>query len=142
MGDGETPFKISVINIFLNVVLDYLLVNAFGAPGLVLATVGVNLISMVIFLWLLDRKLDGLPWGEWFIVFAGLIGGALATGLVCWSVLLACQLVLGNEGFFVLLLELGLASFSGLSIFGLIVMKMNLPEVDIFVGRIRQKLGI
>ncbi|GGA33116.1 murein biosynthesis integral membrane protein MurJ [Okeania sp. KiyG1] len=142
LGDGETPFKISVINIFLNVVLDYLLVNAFGAPGLVLATVGVNLISMVIFLWLLDRKLDGLPWGEWFIVFAGLIGGALATGLVCWSVLLACQLVLGNEGFFVLLLELGLASFSGLSIFGLIVMKMNLPEVDIFVGRIRQKLGI
>lgn len=142
LGDGETPFKISVINIFLNVVLDYLLVNAFGAPGLVLATVGVNLISMVVFLWLLNRKIDGLPWGEWFIIFAGLIGGALATGLVCWGVLQGCQLVLGSEGFFVQLLELGLASFSGLGIFGLIVMKMNLPEVDIFVGRIRQKLGI
>ncbi|NET16951.1 MAG: murein biosynthesis integral membrane protein MurJ [Okeania sp. SIO1H6] len=142
LGDGETPFKISVINIFLNVALDYLLVNAFGAPGLVLATVGVNLISMVIFLWLLDRKLNGLPWGEWLMPFTGLIAGTLATALVCWSVLLGCQLVLGNEGFFVQLLEIGLASFSGLGIFGLIVMKMNLPEVDIFVGRIRQKLGI
>ncbi|NEO55543.1 MAG: murein biosynthesis integral membrane protein MurJ [Okeania sp. SIO3B5] len=142
LGDGETPFKISVINIFLNVVLDYLLVNAFGAPGLVLATVGVNLISMVIFLWLLNRKLGGLPWGEWLMPFTGLIAGAFATALVCWGVLLGCQLVLGSEGFFVQLLELGLASFSGLGIFGLIVMKMNLPEVDIFVGRIRQKLGI
>ncbi|NES70442.1 MAG: murein biosynthesis integral membrane protein MurJ, partial [Okeania sp. SIO2D1] len=142
LGDGETPFKISVINIFLNVVLDYLLVNAFGAPGLVLATVGVNLISMVIFLWLLNRKLGGLPWGEWLMPFTGLIAGTFATALVCWSVLLGCQLVLGSEGFFVQLLEIGLASFSGLGIFGLIVMKMNLPEVDIFVGRIRQKLGI
>ncbi len=142
LGDGETPFKVSVFNIFLNALLDYLLINAFGAPGLVLATVGVNLISMVIFLWLLDRKLGGLPWGKWLILFAGLIAGTLATGLVCWSVLWGSQLVLGTEGFFVQLLELGLASFSGLGIFGLIVMKMNLPEVDIFVSRIRQKLGI
>ncbi|MDE5087716.1 MAG: murein biosynthesis integral membrane protein MurJ [Trichodesmium sp. St16_bin2-tuft] len=142
LGDGETPFKVSVFNIFLNALLDYLLINAFGAPGLVLATVGVNLISMVIFLWLLDRKLGGLPWGEWLIPFASLIAGSLATALVCWTVLSGSQLMLGSEGFFVQLLELALASFSGLGIFGLIVMKMNLPEVDIFVGRIRQKLGI
>ncbi|MDJ0553021.1 MAG: murein biosynthesis integral membrane protein MurJ [Microcoleaceae cyanobacterium MO_207.B10] len=142
LGDGETPFKISVINIFLNVLLDYLLINAFGAPGLVLATVGVNLISMVVFLWLLDRKLGGLPWGEWLMPFAGLIGGTFATALVCFVVLLGCQLVWGNEGFFVQLLELGLATFSGLVIFGLIVMKMNLPEVDIFAARIKKKLGM
>ena len=142
LGDGETPFKVSVFNIFLNALLDYLLINAFGAPGLVLATVGVNLISMAIFLWLLHRKLGGLPWGEWLIPFASLIAGSLATALVCWSVLWGSQLVLGSEGFFVQLLELGLASFSGLGIFGLIVMKMKLPEVDIFVSRIRQKLGI
>ena len=142
LGDGETPFKVSVFNIFLNALLDYLLINAFGAPGLVLATVGVNLISMVIFLWLLDRKLGGLPWGEWLIPFASLIAGSLATALVCWTVLWGSQVMLGSEGFFVQLLELALASFSGLGIFGLIVMKMNLPEVDIFVGRIRQKLGI
>ncbi|MCL2932159.1 MAG: murein biosynthesis integral membrane protein MurJ [Trichodesmium sp. MAG_R03] len=142
LGDGETPFKVSVFNIFLNALLDYLLINAFGAPGLVLATVGVNLVSMAIFLWLLHRKLGGLPWGEWLIPFASLIAGSLATALVCWSVLWGSQLLLGSEGFFVQLLELGLASFSGLGIFGLIVMKMNLPEVDIFVSRIRQKLGI
>ncbi|MDE5102446.1 MAG: lipid II flippase MurJ, partial [Trichodesmium sp. St19_bin2] len=81
-------------------------------------------------------------WGEWLIPFAGLILGTLAASFVCWSVLYGCQLVLGSEGFFVQLLELGLASFSALGIFGLIVMKMNLPEVDIFISRIRQKLRI
>lgn len=142
LGDGETPFKVSVINIFLNALLDYLLINAFGAPGLVLATVAVNLISMVWFLWLLDRKLGGLPWGEWFMPFAGLIGGSLATGVVCFAVLWLSQLVLGTEGFFVQLFELGLASFIGLVVFGLIVMKMDLPEVDIFAARIKKKLGM
>ncbi len=142
LGDGETPLKISVINIFINALLDYLLISTFGAPGLVLATVGVNIISMVVFLWLLDRKLEGLPWGEWLIPFSGLIGGTLATGLVCLGVFWACQLVLGTEGFLVQLLELGLASFSGLAVFGLVVMKMDLPEVDIFAARIKQKLGI
>ncbi|RMF21785.1 MAG: murein biosynthesis integral membrane protein MurJ, partial [Cyanobacteria bacterium J083] len=44
LGDGKTPFKISIANIFLNAILDYLLVSAFATPGIVFATVGVNII--------------------------------------------------------------------------------------------------
>ncbi len=56
LGDGDTPFRISASNIFLNAALDYVLVKPFGAPGVVLATVGVNLISMIMLLWVLERN--------------------------------------------------------------------------------------
>ena len=51
LGDGETPFRISIANIFINALLDYLLVNAFATPGLIFATIGVNIISMGWLLW-------------------------------------------------------------------------------------------
>ncbi|ASC72482.1 putative lipid II flippase MurJ [Halomicronema hongdechloris C2206] len=41
--DGQTPFRISLVNIGLNAALDFWLTRWFGAPGLVLATVGVNI---------------------------------------------------------------------------------------------------
>ena len=59
LGDGQTPFKISIINIFINAILDYFLVEAYGAPGLVMATVGVNISSMIIF------YLDFKPPSKW-----------------------------------------------------------------------------
>ncbi|MFO8041555.1 MAG: murein biosynthesis integral membrane protein MurJ [Sodalinema sp.] len=65
LGDGQTPFRVSIANIFLNVLLDYFFIQWFGAPGLVLATMGVNVVSMVALLILLDRKIGGLPWLEW-----------------------------------------------------------------------------
>lgn len=141
LGDGETPFRVSLINILLNALLDYLLIEAFGAPGLVLATVGVNIISTILFLRLLDRKLGGLPWGEWSKYFAGLIAAAGVTGLVSWGTLWGCQQVLGNDGFVVQLLELCLSAGLGLAAFGLLVLQMKLPEVDMLTARVRERLG-
>ena len=141
LGDAATPFRVSAFNIFLNALLDYLLVKSFGAPGLVLATVGVNIISMVLLLWLLDRKLGGLPWGEWSKCFAGLIAAAAVAGLVSRGTLWGCVLVLGNDGFVVQLLQLCLSGGLGLAAFGLLALQMRLPEVDMVVARVRQRLG-
>ncbi|NJO71224.1 MAG: murein biosynthesis integral membrane protein MurJ, partial [Oscillatoriales cyanobacterium RM1_1_9] len=80
LGDAETPFRVSIFNIFLNALLDFLLVNAFGAPGLIWSTVGVNLFSMLILLWLLHRRLHGLPWREWSLPFLGLVLGSVIAG--------------------------------------------------------------
>ncbi len=141
LGDATTPFRVSAFNIFLNALLDYLLVKSFGAPGLVLATVGVNIISMVLLLWLLDRKLGGLPWGEWSKCFAGLIAAAAVAGLVSRGTLWGCVQVLGNDGFVVQLLQLCLSGGLGLAAFGLLALQMRLPEVDMVVARVRQRLG-
>ena len=141
LGDGETPFRISIINIFLNGLLDYLLVGAFGAPGLVLATVGVNLVSMIMLLYLLDKKLGGLPWGEWSLPFLGLASASSLTAFTALATLQGCQRVLGTEGLLIQLVQLSVASFVGLGVFAIFVNQMKLPEVEMFVDRIRGRFG-
>ena len=141
LGDGDTPFRISVVNIFLNALLDFLLVKSFGAAGLVLATVSVNVISMIWLLILLAGRINGLPWRDWGIPLAQITLASAATGLIAWAVRWGLEAGLGTEGIVIQLVQLALAGGVGLLCFGLIASRLGLPEVDHLAGRIRQKLG-
>ncbi|HEY9629455.1 MAG TPA: murein biosynthesis integral membrane protein MurJ [Coleofasciculaceae cyanobacterium] len=141
LGDGDTPFRISIFNIFLNAILDFLLYKPFGAPGLVLATVGVNLISMVALLWFLNRKLNGLPLREWGLPLAALTLISGVTGLAAWGTLQGLEQLWGNKGFWVYLAQLCGAGAIGLAVFVALVSRLRLPEVQEFTSRIRQKLA-
>ncbi|MFM6815448.1 MAG: lipid II flippase MurJ, partial [Dolichospermum sp.] len=139
LGDGQTPFKISTFNIFLNAVLDLLLVEPFGAPGLVLATVGVNCSSMLMLLFLLNRKLNGLPWREWCMPILGLTGGSIISGLASFGALMVSRQVLGKPNLISLFIELSISALVGIGVFSLIASRMNIPEVNSFVIKMRQK---
>jgi putative peptidoglycan lipid II flippase len=139
LGDGGTPFKITVINIFLNGLFDYLLWQPLGAPGLVLATVGVNVISCIVLLWCLDRRLNGLPWRS-FTPLLGLTAASIVTGLVTWGASLGWQQLVPTSNLITLILQLVVAGGVGLGVFALIASQLKLPEVDIFVSRLRQKV--
>jgi putative peptidoglycan lipid II flippase len=141
LGDGDTPFRISIVNILLNAVLDYVLVKRFGAPGLILATVGVNFTSTIALLWLLNRKLRGLPLREWSLPLLSLIAGSVLAGLASWGVNWGIQQVWTAQGLLVGLVQLILSGSVGLGVFALIATRLNLPEVDMFASRIRRKLG-
>jgi putative peptidoglycan lipid II flippase len=141
LGDGDTPFRISSINIFLNVVLAFCFINVLnlGAPGLVLTTVGVNLSSTLMLLWLLDRKLNGLPWQSWSLPILGLTAGSIVAGVASYATLEVSQRLLGRDGLLIQLLQLSIAGLVGISVFGIIAALMKLPEVNIFVSRLRQR---
>jgi putative peptidoglycan lipid II flippase len=141
LGDGETPFRISIINIFLNAILDYLFVGIgpFGAPGLALATVVVNITSMVALLWLLDRKLQGLNWREWVIPILGLAASSVEAGGVSWVVTQIYQQFLPTKTLLSQLFQLGLAASAGLVVFFLLTSWLNIPEFEMFTAKIRQK---
>ncbi|MEB3828811.1 murein biosynthesis integral membrane protein MurJ [Phormidium sp. CCY1219] len=141
LGDGETPFRVSVVNIFLNALLDFLLVNAFGAPGLVLATVGVNIISMVTLLVLLHRKLHGLPLLAWSQPVALLSGASVLAGFAGWGILHGCEQLIAPVGLPIQFVQLSVAGFGGLGVFALCATQLKLPEVDIFVERVRQRFS-
>lgn len=141
LGDGETPFRISIVNIFFNALLDYILVQRFGAPGLILATVTVNTISVVALVWMLNRKLNGLPWQEWTLPILGLTGASFVAGLASWGVSTGFQQVWNANGLLVQLLQLSVSGLVGLGVYALLATRLNLPEVDIFVSRIRQRFG-
>ncbi|MGB3204571.1 MAG: murein biosynthesis integral membrane protein MurJ [Crinalium sp.] len=139
LGDGETPFRISVFNILLNAVLDYLLVKPLGAPGLVLATVGVNLFSMVALSWFLNRKLHGLPWRELTLPILAITGSSFIAGLVSWGVNQGFQQIWRSDSLLILLVQLGISALAGLSVFALCASRLNLPEVDMFVSRLKKR---
>jgi putative peptidoglycan lipid II flippase len=141
LGDGDTPFRISILNIFLNALFDYFLVGPFGAPGLVLATVGVNVISLVMLLAILHRRLGGLPLRNWTMPVVGLTFTSILAGLACWGTLEAMQRWVGGSGFLVYLVQLVVAGGVGLVAFAIASLPLNIPEVAMMGDRLREKLG-
>lgn len=141
LGDGNTPFRISLFNIVLNVVLDLIFIKSFGAPGLVLATVGVNLSSTLMLLYLLDRKIGGLPWVEWSLPILGLTAASIAGGISSFATLqLIERLSVGKVNLLILLIQLSIAGLVGLIVFGAIAAVMRIPEINSFVVKMRQKI--
>lgn len=141
LGDGNTPFRISLFNIVLNVVLDVIFIRSFGAPGLVLATVGVNLSSTLMLLYLLDRKIGGLPWVEWSLPILGLTAASVAGGISSFATLqLVERFLVGNENLLLLLIKLSVAGLAGLIVFGAITTVMRIHEINSFVVKMRQKI--
>jgi putative peptidoglycan lipid II flippase len=141
LGDADTPFRISLVNIFLNALLDYLFIQIWGAPGLVLATVGVNLFSMVAMLVMLDRKLNGLPWLDWGkSIFLVALASTVAGG-TSWVTRFALERTLGTEGFIVNLVLLCASGGVALGIFALISIALKIPEAELLASRIKGRLG-
>ena len=136
LGDGQTPFRISLVNIGLNAVLDFFFIRWFGAPGLVLATVGVNITSTISLVVLLDRKLNGLPWLQWgrTILMLSMLSGL--AGLAAWGTRLGLEQVLGIEGFINRLLQLAIASTAGIAVFSLGTVALRIPEATLLVERL------
>ena len=141
LGDGDTPFKISIINIFLNAIFDYFLVKAFAAPGLIMATVAVNISSMIFFLWILHRRLNGLPLLDWAKNLAGLIFATLVAGVVSWSVSQGFEQFIGNGNLLLLFSQLTIATLMSWGVFILIAMQLKLPELELLFTKIKQKIG-
>jgi putative peptidoglycan lipid II flippase len=140
LGDGETPFRISIINILLNAVLDYVFVGWFQAPGLILATVTVNFISMTAFLWILNRRLNGLPLLDWLRNFLSLLAASVLSGLGGYGVSWMFDNLIRINNVFLLLLQLSLSTIVAVAIFAAIALQLKLPEVNILTARISQKL--
>jgi putative peptidoglycan lipid II flippase len=137
LGDGYTPFRLSVAGIGLNALLDWLLVGGptpwgqqlpaldFGAPGLVLATVGVNAVTCLALLLVLGRRLGGLPLRAWARDSLLLLLAALAAGAGAWA--LASWLA-WPAGLLGLVLQLAVSGLAGTAIYGLLAAAAGVPE--------------
>ena len=149
LGDGNTPFRISVAGIGLNAVFDWLLVGSpvpgglllpqlnFGAPGLVLATVAVNVISAVLLLVALQRRLGALPRGAWSRDTALLALAAVVGGLLAWGMARGLRWPAGLAG---LLLQTSLCGLGGAAVYGLLAGGLGVPEARQLGRRLRERL--
>ncbi len=138
--DGVTPSRISVFNIFLNAFLDFILVKQFQTPGLIYATVGVNITSMVMMLVILNRRLKGLPILEWGVNLLGLTVAAIASSFASWGLARWVESLSFGMNLYVQGLELIVAIALVFTIFFGLAMLLKLPELEILKTRVMAKL--
>lgn len=141
LGDGQTPFNISLVNIGTNAVLDYVFFTWMGPAGLVVATIGVNVVSLVAMTVLLARKLGGLPIGDWAKTIFTLIGASAIAGIFSWVTQAGIASLVGTDGFLSNLIALCLAGGVGLLTFALLTVVLKVPEAGLLAQRVRQKFG-
>ena len=149
LGDGQTPFRISMAGIGLNVMFDWLLVGGptpnglllpalnCGAPGLVLATVGVNLVSCLLLVLALQQRLGPLPLARWSSDSLQLGLVAVLGSLLAWGLATGVQWPAGLLG---LSLQVGLCGATGAVIYGLLSSAMGVPEAQQLGRQLRAKL--
>jgi putative peptidoglycan lipid II flippase len=140
LGDGKIPLMVTLIGLGFNALFCFLFTQLFGAQGLAMSTVGVNTVSMVVLLLLLSRRLNGLPWRGILVPIVGLAVGSVVSGLVAWGILLGSQRLLGTDGLLIQLLQLTVAGTLGLLVFSVFAWALKLPEMDLLLGKIRQKV--
>lgn len=140
LGDGATPFKVSVVNIFFNALFDYLLWKPLGAPGITLSTVCINIISFLALSWFLHRRLNGFPWRGLVLPLAGLLLASLLTGGATWGTSYAWQQLVPTTNFLTSILQVAISGGVGLGVFAAIASQLQLPELNLFVTRLRQKI--
>jgi len=149
LGDGTTPFRWSVAGIGLNVIFDWTLVGGptpwgqqlpalnFGAPGLVLATVGVNAITCLALLLALQSRLGGLPLRVWARDSLLLLGAAAVAGGAAWVL---ASFVAWPQGLVGLGLQLGLSGAMGLALYGWMATAAGVPEAQQLVNQLISQL--
>ena len=148
LGDGKTPFQISTIGIFLNIIFDWLLVGGptpwghqlsfnFGAAGLVLATIGINLFSCFMLLYILNARIGNLPLREWYIDGLKLIFAGLGSGLCTW---LIGSVFHWPSGFISLSIQISLSTATSLLAFCVLGMSMQVKEVKELMMLVRHKI--
>ncbi len=142
LGDGNTPFKISMANIGLNALLDFLFIRVFnwGTPGLVLATVGVNVASVGALLWFLNKRLGGLPLWRWGRPISGLLGASLVCGVVAFWLRQGITSLLPFTNFVSNFIAMAVPGLIGLGVFALLASQLRLAEFDDVAGRLSRKL--
>jgi putative peptidoglycan lipid II flippase len=139
LGDGQTPFRISIVNIFFNALFDYFLVQKYGVPGVVLATVSVNILSMIALTYFLNQRLNGVGWQGWVLPIVGLTGASLAGGSVSWWIANQIGNQFATANFLTFALQLAISGSSGLLVFLIIATQLRIPEVKLFIdGLVKQ----
>ncbi|KGG11390.1 Virulence factor mviN [Prochlorococcus sp. SS52] len=147
--DGDTPFKISTIGIALNAFLDWFLIGGptpwgdqltinLGANGLVLATVGVNILTCSILLLKLKAKITLLPLKEWLVDLSKLFLCGLFSGLVA-SKINSLPLLSYNNSW--QLIQLLVSIFMSLLLFCILSNLLGIKEVSEMVRIFKSKLN-
>ena len=85
--DTKTPIKLGVLTVFLNIILNLILVRYMALSGLALASSLATTIGFLLLAYFLRKKLKHLDGGRIVRSSAKIIFASLVMGVVCWLTL-------------------------------------------------------
>ena len=149
LGDGTTPFRLSVAGIGLNVLFDWLLVGGptpwgdqspfdFGAPGLVLATVVINVLTCWVLLLCLQQRLQCLPLRQWGLDAVRLLLAAVLASGIAWGLMEAVAWPVGWLG---LALQVAIPASCGLLVYGAAGVMFGVAEIAHLATALRRRVS-
>ncbi|MEO1002265.1 MAG: murein biosynthesis integral membrane protein MurJ [Cyanobacteria bacterium J06638_7] len=151
LGDGVTPFRWSLAGIGLNAFFCWVFVGGptpwnvqllpafyFGAAGLVLATVAVNMITSAGLLLALRQRLGGLPLQAWGRDTALLLLAALLAAAAAW---ILASTVGWPANLWGRLLQTGLSGGVALLIYGAVAGAAGVPEARQVMAMLGRRLA-
>ncbi len=140
LGDGQTPLKMTMLSLGLNALFCFTFTEFFGARGLAMATVSVNIISMSVLMGVLNHRLGGLPWRGILTPILGLAVSSIGTGFIAWFIAQGFERIVPTDGFWTHVGEMVVAgSLAGL-LFIVFIWQLKLPEMKLLTDRIMSKL--
>ena len=148
IGDAKTPFRISIIGIFLNILLDWILIGApysegnyfqfdFGPQGIVFATVLINFFTCIYLLLQLKLKIAIIPINKWLFKIAKLLLSGFITVI---SVFTLSGLIIWPKDLLELSIGISIFSLLGILIFILSAQLMHIDEINDLIILFRKKI--
>lgn len=137
--DTRTPFKISVVQVLINLGLSLLLIGALRHAGLALAASLANLVYMALLMWYLGKKIPGLYQDGLLKFTLAVLAAAGLMAAASYAVNGAMAgLIPGKTG---LVIQLGLATMAGAAVFVAALFALRVKEAHIFWQSARAALS-
>tara|TARA_Y100001968_G_C19446708_1_gene765788 strand:+ start:2804 stop:4411 length:1608 start_codon:yes stop_codon:yes gene_type:complete len=148
IGDSKTPFKLSLIGIWLNILFDWILIGGptpfgnqmpfnFGTSGIVLSTVLINILTSLLLIFKLKSYLTKIPLRIYLIDLIKLLFAGLITVIVAVSI--SSIIVLPNN-FINLLFEIIISCSTSFVAFILVSDYLKVEEVQMIKKILMRKI--
>lgn len=138
--DTKTPVLVGIGTVFLNIILNLVLVRVLGHGGLALAYSIVGIVNMIILLLLLRLKVGQIDGKRIVLSGAGATGASLVMGVVCYLLVSVLQHYLGVASKLAQLTAVSAAVFTGLVVFLGITYLLKLEELRMVIDLIGRRL--
>ena len=147
LGDGNTPFRVSLLGILINILFDWILIGGpspwgdqmpfnFGVNGLVFATTCVNIISCIILLINLKALIKGLNIKALLKKIIKLILSGLASG---FTTLIISNYINWPNNISGLIFHISLSTLFSISTFIMVCRWMKIQEINEIGNLLRYK---
>ncbi|MFZ7103407.1 MAG: murein biosynthesis integral membrane protein MurJ [Peptococcaceae bacterium] len=138
--DTRSPVTVGIVTIFINIILNFLLINILGHGGLALAYSIAGLVNMVLLLYYLRRKIGHIDGRNMLVSFAKTLAASLIMGLMVYLTAYFIEIHFNINLKVIQILQVLISVGVGAVIYGIIVTFMKMEEARMALGILTRRL--